>query len=518
LNFAANLPGSAANLLAGAMEVNGSPTINRTFMNANIPICQGSDVAVTKRPCMNVDGHHWADDRLWFDISGADNKVFWQKLAKSKLDPKLPDLLCSALNFASSLPATTANLLAGAKVEAGESPPINRTFLNANIPIFQGSQVLVTKRPPLNFHGRNPANDGVWFGAIEFEIDGDQWVLEKFLNYGSEGQTYSAVHTASGRRCALKFCKSQSSRELELVKTMPRKLVEHPNLVTYKMLVLNCGSQFKPAQHIIFMEQVPNGELFDFLVSGQRGVMGRPVSEGTSRRFLHDVIIAMAECYRFGLTHRDLKPENLLLNEEGRLVIIDMGHAKVAPVANQDDVPNPPPLKKAMTANKYGTREFNAPEAVTGKQYDCEESDVWAVGMIAFILHAKLPAFGQGQGVAKWSDISGADNGVFWQKIAKSRQYPKFSDNLKQFVNTMWRTNPTERPSFGQLELAISGDVETLSQFPGLQWLAQPTNDIDTFAAELRRALPNIVLSFGKPSSRHMQAKSWFKRCSWCGV
>jgi len=178
------------------------------------------------------------------------------------------------------------------------------------------------------------------------------------------------------------------------------------------------------------------------------------------------------------------------------------GSAKVAPVASQDGVPNPAPPKKITTASKYGTLEFNAPEAVAGKQYDCEASDVWAIGMIVLILHAKLPAFEQGQGIAKWFDISGADNEVFWQKIAKSRQYPKFPHELRQFIKTIWRASPTQRPSFGQLELAISGDVETISLFPGLQWLAQTTNDIETFAAELRRALPSIVLSVGRASSR----------------
>jgi len=206
----------------------------------------------------------------------------------------------------------------------------------------------------------------------------------------------------------------------------------------------------------------------------------------------------MAECYRSGLTHRDLKPENLLLNEEGRIVIIDMGHAKVAPAVQQGGVPGPLPLVKTTTKNTYGTPAFNAPEAVAGAQYDCEASDVWAVGVIAFLLHAKLHAFEQGRGVAKWSDVSGAENYQFWQKIITCGYYPEFPAELRQFINTLWRANPAHRPSFDQLELAICGDVETISQFPGLQWLAQPTNDIDMFAAELRRALPNIVLSIGK--------------------
>jgi len=302
-----------------------------------------------------------------------------------------------------------ANLLAGSMAEVEEQPPIVRTLSNGGIPIFQGSEVTVTERPHLNLDGLMPTHNTLWFGALAFEINGEAWVVEIFLSFGAEGQTYSAVHKSTGRKFALKFCNSSTSREVELVQKMPRKLVAHPNLVSYELLVLNCNGQFPPAHHIIFMEQVPNGELFDFVASPEPNV-GRSVSEGTSRRFLHDVISGMAECYRFGLTHRDLKPENLLLNEEGRIVIIDMGHAKVAPAVQQGSAPSPLPLVKTTTQNRYGTPAFNAPEAAAGRQYDCEASDVWAVGVIAFLLHAKLHAFEQGRGVAKWSDISGADN------------------------------------------------------------------------------------------------------------
>ena len=286
------------------------------------------------------------------------------------------------------------------------------------------------------------------------------------------------------------------------------------------MIVLDVHAHLSPAHHIIFMEHIPNGELFDVLASPEPSVAGKPLSEGTSRRILRDVISGMAECYRFGVTHRDLKPEpepdfsvlsfvpflrfqpqaswmqlapkeNLLINENGRIVIIDMGHAKRVREAATPVAPPPTSLARATTTNPYGTPAFNAPEVSAGKAYDCEWSDVWSVGVIAFYLHGKLPAFSAGGGVASWDDVCGANNDDLWRKISSCGYYPQFPDELKFFINALWRIDPAERPRFSQLEKAMSGDTAVLNQFPGLEWLARPVNEDADFIDELSRSCPN---------------------------
>jgi serine/threonine protein kinase len=245
------------------------------------------------------------------------------------------------------------------------------------------------------------------------------------------------------------------------------------------------------------MENVPNGELFELLASAEPSVAGKPVSEGTMRRFLRNIIDGMAECYRCGITHRDLKPENLLINEEGTIVIIDLGHAKLGePVQNlnrQSDgnlLPPPPPLMRTSTANAYGTEAFNAPEVSSGIKYDCELSDVWSIGVIAFYLHAKLPAFRVGGGAGVVDALIGEQNEPFWSTISKSGWYPAFPEGLKEFINVLWRVNPDKRPRFADLERAITGAADIIEKYPGLKWLADPVNDATSFISELRASCP----------------------------
>jgi len=366
---------------------------------------------------------------------------------------------------------------------------LHRTVSAGGIPVFRGGDIVVKHRDELNFDGLRPAPDRVWFGNMTFEVAQDEWTVDKFLNFGAEGQTYLVTRTATNERFAAKFCTKEDSMEVNIVQELPRQLVTHENFIKYELIVLNVHEIFAPAHHIIFMEHIPNGELFDVLASPEPSVAGKPLAEGTSRRILRDVISGMAECYRFGVTHRDLKPENLLINEQGRIVIIDMGHAKRVPSSG---VPSPLALSRTTTTNPYGTPAFNAPEVTGGKSYDCELSDVWSVGVISFYLHGKLPAFQAGGGVADpLKHCSGPNNDPLWKKIQDSGYYPNFPEELKGFINTLWRLDPNERPRFSQLEKAIHADEEVIREFPGLQWLGRPVNEVESFVDELSRSCPN---------------------------
>jgi serine/threonine protein kinase len=63
------------------------------------------------------------------------------------------------------------------------------------------------------------------------------------------------------------------------------------------------------------LEYVPNGELFDYIVS--RGKL----DESEARQLFQQIISGIEYCHVHGVVHRDLKPENLLLDSENRIKV-----------------------------------------------------------------------------------------------------------------------------------------------------------------------------------------------------
>ena len=84
-----------------------------------------------------------------------------------------------------------------------------------------------------------------------------------------------------------------------------------------------------------------------------------------------------------GIAHRDLKPENILLDENYNVKIADFGFA--APTRGRDD--------SGMLNTVLGTQGYMAPEINERRPYQGNEVDIFAIGIILFIMYAGHPPF-----------------------------------------------------------------------------------------------------------------------------
>jgi len=87
---------------------------------------------------------------------------------------------------------------------------------------------------------------------------------------------------------------------------------------------------------------------------------------------LHQVLQALAFAHNKSVCHRDLKPENIMYNPRTHQIkLIDFGFACVA---------------KDKLKVFCGTPSFMSPEIVAKKEYSGSAADVWACGVLLFVM------------------------------------------------------------------------------------------------------------------------------------
>ncbi|XP_036366471.1 dual specificity protein kinase splB-like isoform X1 [Octopus sinensis] len=130
-----------------------------------------------------------------------------------------------------------------------------------------------------------------------------------------------------------------------------------------------------PDRIYLAMELVKGGDLFDAITQSVK------FEEPQSAVMVQDLGSALFYLHSMGIVHRDLKPENLLVywNKDGflKLKLADFG------------------LAMEITEDIYtvcGTPTYVAPEILTQEGYGLEV-DMWATGVICFILLCGFPPF-----------------------------------------------------------------------------------------------------------------------------
>ena len=152
--------------------------------------------------------------------------------------------------------------------------------------------------------------------------------------------------------------------------------LSHPNIV-----IIHDSGEFQGAPFIV-MEYV-RGESLSEKIRRQA-----PMSLGQKVRLMAELCDGLAHAHGAGIIHRDIKPANLMVDQHGRLKILDFG---IAREGDGRQTQGAAPLTRLHTS--IGTPGYMSPEQIEGVEID-HRTDLFSAGTVCYELLAFREAFG----------------------------------------------------------------------------------------------------------------------------
>jgi hypothetical protein len=193
--------------------------------------------------------------------------------------------------------------------------------------------------------------------AVDQPVVLGRYRLLRRLGEGGMGIVFEAVDGRNGQRLALKVLHAHGLGALAELKREFRVLADlhHHNLVQLHELSVDGEQPF------IAMELIDGQSPFEYVRLERRFALDR------ARQLIRQLVEAVSFLHAQGVVHRDLKPSNLLVQPDGRLVVLDFGLAVT--------------LGHKAASSLSGTPRYMAPERARGVAAD-HACDWFSVGVI----------------------------------------------------------------------------------------------------------------------------------------
>ncbi len=192
---------------------------------------------------------------------------------------------------------------------------------------------------------------------------GNRYEILSILGEGGMGAVYKARDRELDRLVALKVIRPELAGRPEILQRFKQELilarkVTHRNVIRIFDLGEAEGTKF------ITMEFIEGHDLKSVLTREGKLPPDRAIE------IIQQVCLALEAAHAEEVVHRDLKPQNIMLDQQGRALVMDFGIARSLEVGGM-----------TQTGALIGTPEYMSPEQVRGEHVDAR-SDLFTLGVI----------------------------------------------------------------------------------------------------------------------------------------
>jgi serine/threonine protein kinase len=221
--------------------------------------------------------------------------------------------------------------------------------------------------------------------------------IEAKLGEGGMGVVYRAFDTHLDRPVAIKILRADATTSPERKRRFVQEAkaasaLNHPNIIHIYDISSSGDTDF------IAMEFVAGKTLHQLI-----GKNDLPLRD--TLKYSIQIADALARAHSAGIVHRDLKPANIIIDEDGRVKLLDFGLAKLtektvdSEVATATMTAEDAPLTEEGSV--VGTVDFMSPEQAEGRKVDAR-SDIFSFGSVLYEIVTGRRPF---QGATKMSTI-----------------------------------------------------------------------------------------------------------------
>jgi serine/threonine protein kinase/tetratricopeptide (TPR) repeat protein/TolB-like protein len=204
-------------------------------------------------------------------------------------------------------------------------------------------------------------------------VIGERYEILKRLGEGGMGAVYKARDHELDRLVALKIIRPELAGHPDILRRFKQELIL-ARQVTHKNVVRIFDLGSADGRKFITMDYIDGRDLKSIL--NERGKL--PPSEAVP--ILQQICQGLEAAHTEGVVHRDLKPQNIMVDDAGRVWLMDFGLARSMELAGL-----------TRTGVLMGTPDYMSPEQARAEKVDAR-SDLFSLGIIAFeMLVGRLP-------------------------------------------------------------------------------------------------------------------------------